>query len=155
MIPSPKKKKPPCPDLNLFAVDDCERPARDGDSLPYPRPGELYLGVRMPMPWVERAVVLPGRAWQLACALWFEVVCQKKKCATVSLPLNTRRRFGLSCRQTFYRALAALQGAGLVHVESPPGRRLKIAVTAPNEGKGRGERPCSTRSTKVDARRSS
>jgi hypothetical protein len=86
----------------------------------------------MPMSWAERAAVLPGRAWQLACALWFEATCGKRW-ATVSLPANTCRRFGLSSRHVFYRALAALKGAGLVRVEAHPGQRLRITITTPRE----------------------
>jgi hypothetical protein len=126
MVSSCKK---PSPDLSLFAADDSAPVACD-DLLPRPHRGELYLSVRMPMSWVERATPLPGRAWQLACALWFEAACQKKR-ATVSLPLNTRRRFGLLSRHTFYRALAALKSVGLIRVESRSGQRLRITIIPP------------------------
>jgi hypothetical protein len=121
------KKTPSCPDLSQFSADELSPKADKSDRLPRPRRGELYLGGRMPMSWAERAAVLPGRAWQLACALWFEATCGKRR-ATVSVSTKTRKRFGLQRRQTFYRALAALERAGLVSVDRRRGRAPLVTI---------------------------
>jgi hypothetical protein len=84
------------------------------------------------MAWVERAAALPGRAWHLACALWFEAACNKGR-AAVSLSMKTRRRFNLLSRPTFSRALAALQSANLIRVETRRGRRPTIIILHPPE----------------------
>jgi hypothetical protein len=122
MVPS--KKKTPL-DLDKFALDG-EQDAPVRNPLPGPRRGELYLSSRIPMSWVEAAAVLPGRAWHLACALWFEAAC--RKCAAVSLPANTRRRFGLAHRRTFYRALDALAEAGLIAVDRRTGKNPVVTI---------------------------
>lgn len=95
--------------------------------LPRPKQGEPYLGGPIPMSWIERATSLPGKAWHLACALWFEALCEKSKPATVQLPSKTRKRFGLD-RRTYYRALETLRKAGLVRVEFKSGKLLDITI---------------------------
>jgi hypothetical protein len=78
------------------------------------------------MSWIERAARLPGRAWHLACALWFEASCSRQ--ATVRLPANTRRRFGLTARPTLQRALEVLQKARLIRIADRPGRKPLITI---------------------------
>jgi hypothetical protein len=60
-------------------------------------------------------------------ALWFVANRSQDKSATVGLTLKTMRRFGLT-RQAVYRALAALEGAGLARVERRSGRRLSVTI---------------------------
>jgi hypothetical protein len=125
---------PPSPiDLDRFAIDVTDRAAPrlarspSRGKLPRPRKGEAYCGP-LPMSWVERAAVLPGRAWHLACALWFEASCARGKSASVRLPAKTRRRFGLADRYTFYRALRTLEVEGLVRVRTWPGQSPLITL---------------------------
>jgi hypothetical protein len=122
------------PDLNLFVIGPDEvwpgpRPRRRKArrSLPRPARGELYLGC-IPMSWIERTAPLPGRAWHLACAIWFEASCAGGKPARLSG--RTRRRFGLTDPGTCRRALAVLVEAGLVRVETRPGRKPTLMVKA-------------------------
>ena len=96
--------------------------------LPRPAKGEPFLGGPIPMRWIEQAALLPGHAWHLACALWFEALCEKEKPATVQPTRRTLRRFGLSSEKTFYRALNALERAGLVRVEAQRGKRPLITI---------------------------
>src|SRR5262249_45048524 len=84
--------------------------------LPRPGPAEAFLGGPIPMGWIERAVGLPGKAWHLACALWFQGIRSRDKCSRVHLTLKTMRRFRLS-RWALYRGLTSLERAGLIHVE--------------------------------------
>jgi hypothetical protein len=70
--------------------------------------------------------VLPGKAPAAALAVLFRAGCAKD--TVVTLPADTRRRFGLTSRTTFKRALRALQSAGLVRVEGRPGARSSITI---------------------------
>jgi hypothetical protein len=109
--------------LDDFAVDDPSPKNGRATSPPLPRPqaGERYFG-QAPMGWVERACALPGRAWHLACALWFEATCEGKV-AEVQLSFSARRRFGLHNRMTFYKAIRTLEGAKLIRVKVTSGQR--------------------------------
>jgi hypothetical protein len=82
------------------------------------------------MTWIEQAAPLPGRAWHLACALWFEALCQRgeTKSATLQLSRKTLHRFGLTDRKAVYRALGALKDAGLIRVEARDGRRPLVTI---------------------------
>jgi hypothetical protein len=95
--------------------------------LPRPTKGEPFLGGPIPLTWVERAVRLPGKAWHVASALWFVGIRSRTKSATVNLTAKTLRRFGFT-RQAAYRALCALERAGLVQVNRQPGRRLIVTI---------------------------
>jgi hypothetical protein len=98
--------------------------------LPRPAKGEAYLGGPIPMTWIEKAAPLPGRSWHLACALWFDALCRKGKMkpAIVSLTRKTLHRFGLTERRAIYRALDALEHAGLLRVEARGGRRPRVTI---------------------------
>lgn len=116
----------PVPDSALAALRNGSARPR----LPRPGKGELYLGGPIPMEWIERATPLRGRAWHLACALWFDALCArgKTKSAVVQPSRRTLRRFGICAASTYYRALDALEIAGLVHVEKRPGRRPLVTI---------------------------
>jgi hypothetical protein len=87
------------------------------------------------MGWIERAAALSGRAWHLGCALWFQAAVSRPRSARVQVPPKTRRRFGLRTRPTYYRALRALEGAGLVRVEYRRGRPPAVTILpAPGPG---------------------
>jgi hypothetical protein len=118
-------KRPLPIDLDHFGLDpsEAERPherVRRRSALPRPHKGEPYFG-KIPMGWVERAAALPGRAWHLACALWFEAACAGGS-PKVRLSAKTRGRFGLAARSTFYRAVRSLRQARLIHVPDRSGR---------------------------------
>jgi hypothetical protein len=104
---------------------------------PRPRIFQLQFGEHhfagMPLRWVQRATSLPGRSWQLICAVWFQVSCLRGRTLTVQLSLPTRRQFGLIARPTFYRALECLEQAGLVRVERRSGKGTWITL-CPDQG---------------------
>jgi hypothetical protein len=97
--------------------------------LPRRAKGEGFFAGPIPLGWVAQAAALPGRAWHLACALWHDAQCQKGKFATLRPTRRTLRRFGLSDR-TYYRALRALESAGLIRVEGLRGRRPLVTILA-------------------------
>jgi hypothetical protein len=98
--------------------------------LPRPLPGEQYLGGPIPMSWLRVAAALPGKAFHLAVALWFEAGRRRGKSPTAHLSAATYRSFGLASRNTRDRALEALAGAGLVRVETRTGRPVLITIVA-------------------------
>jgi hypothetical protein len=98
-----------------------EAPAR------LPRVGRDLYVPRLPMRWVSRAAVLPGKALAAGMALWFQSKTDGGD-ATVTLPARTRRRFGLDSRHTLHRALKSLQEAGLVRIDGRPGAHSRITI---------------------------
>src|SRR5262245_18813266 len=95
--------------------------------LPKPDSGEAYLTGPIPMSWIQEATCLSGRAWQVACALWFTGIRSRTKSATVLLTEKTRRRFNLS-KNTVTRGLKQLADVGLVIVERQNGRRSVVTI---------------------------
>jgi hypothetical protein len=82
------------------------------------RPGELCLAGPIPLRWLEAAAGLPGNSLHTGIALWF--AAGQAKSAKIPLSTVAGCRFGLD-RNSKYRALDWLEGAGLVSVE----RRLR------------------------------
>jgi hypothetical protein len=76
--------------------------------------------VRGPIPvwWLARAAALPGKALAVGLAVWFRRGLCKKR--TFRLFPSAPTRFGVN-RFALYRALKALEGAGLVTVQRVPG----------------------------------
>lgn len=106
--------------------------------LPRHGPKERFFGGPIPMTWVERAANLPGKAWNLACALWFEALCSPGKSPTVQPAPATLARFGVGTKTTFYRALRALSDAGLVRVDYRLGRPSLVTILpVPSTGQNR------------------
>lgn len=119
----------------LKLAGDVVTEVKTWNGLPRKTAGELFFGP-VPMGWAERAAALPGRAWHLACALWFDANCSRGKPATVQPTRRTLLRFGLSSRPTLYRALDVLEGAGLIRVETRDGRRPLVTILpVPKGGK--------------------
>ena len=82
--------------------------------------------VRGPIPlvWIARAAVLPGRALAVGLAIWFIVGAGRRSNAVCPSLLS---RFGVS-RKVAYRGLRALEHAGLVKVERHRGRCPRVTV---------------------------
>jgi hypothetical protein len=79
------------------------------------------------MRWAARAANLPGKAFHLGVALWFEAICSPTRSPVVKLQRRKRDWFGME-RKAFYRALESLQEAGLVHAESRKGKVPIITI---------------------------
>lgn len=83
------------------------------------KPGMNFLRGPIPLDWLTRATSLQGRALHVALALWFLAGVRK----TWSVPLSneTAELFGVQ-RYAKYRALTALERAGLVTIQKKQGR---------------------------------
>jgi hypothetical protein len=67
----------------------------------------------IPMPWFDRAAVLPGKALAVGMVLWY--LARRGRSQTVVLTQAALKQHGLG-RWAKYRALKALESAGLVSV---------------------------------------
>ena len=94
------------------------------------RPG-IFLKGPIPWAWLAAASRLNGQALQIGVVLWLEVGFSGEH--TVRL-LNIRAtELGVS-RWSRYRALDALEAAGLIHADRQRGRSTRVTVlVAPSE----------------------
>lgn len=81
---------------------------------------EKFLKGPIPLWWMERAAVLPGKALIVGLVIWFwsGVTWPQKDIAVTDQRLQP---FGVD-RKARYRAIAALEEAGLIQVERRRGR---------------------------------
>ena len=108
-----------------FPQTEIDRLIRDSPPPPRHRKGERFLRGPIPLPWLQRAATLPGKALAAGIALWFQAGLTKS--ARVEFCSKLRNGFGIS-RQAGYRALTALEGAGLVDVERRRGRCARVTL---------------------------
>jgi hypothetical protein len=95
---------------------------------------QLFLKGPIPWRWLERAAPLSGKALALGLVLWF--LKGLRKHSTVRLEPSKVRSLGLSRRQC-YRALDALEQAGLVAVQRHLGSAPSVTIiVGPDESKG-------------------
>ena len=110
--------------------------AASGEFRPYTRV-ERYVRT-IPFAWLRRANRLPGRAAAVATALWF--LSGVKKSATFRLTAEAVDLAGCG-RKPLYRALTALEQAGLIGVQRRPGARPIITIHRPDMPAGAGDAP--------------
>ena len=79
----------------------------------------------IPLGWFQRACQLPGRAPVLASILWR--LYRLKKSKPFILAQARLNDFGIS-RRAKYRALEALEAAGLISVERRPKKSPVVAI---------------------------
>lgn len=93
--------------------------------LPRHTKGEGFLKGPVPLAWLEAAAGLPGKSLHAGVALWYAAGLTR----SASIPLSniSGLRFGLD-RNAKYRALAWLEGAGLVRVERKLGRAPVVTI---------------------------
>ncbi|MGE4480862.1 hypothetical protein [Acidocella sp.] len=110
--------------------------AASGEFRPYTRVARYVRTI--PFEWLKRANRLPGSASAVATALWF--LSGVKKSSTFRLTAEAVDLAGCS-RKPLYRALAALEQAGLVGVQRRRGARPIITILRPDIPAGAGETP--------------
>jgi hypothetical protein len=79
----------------------------------------------IPLGWFQRACQLHGKAPVLACVLWY--LYRLKKSKTFGLAQARLNGFGIS-RHSKYRALEALETAGLISVERRPKKSPVVTI---------------------------
>ncbi len=114
------------PDLARLQLGSRSRRTRASRGrLPRHRRGEKFLKGPIPWWWLARAFPLPGRALHIGVALWFWAGI--KRSARVSLSVGQLSKLGIS-RWSVYRALGALESAGLVVVDRQSGRHPVVMI---------------------------
>jgi hypothetical protein len=123
--------------LDAYAAGRSDGP--NGHKAVRRRPREEFILGPLPVGWVGRAACLPGLALATAMAIWFRRGIEKAD--TFSLYPSALQRFGVS-RWGAYRALRALENAGLVVVARKRGRApLVTIIRQPHPQATRGEDP--------------
>ena len=97
---------------------------------PRHRAGEKFLKGPIPWSWLAAAAHQPGKALQVAIVLWF--LSGVKRARTIALSGAVLRGIGVN-RHAGYRALAALEEAGLVSVVRHPGRNPVVTLMETTE----------------------
>ena len=100
-------------------------PSRRRKAAKHLRRGRQFIKGPVPMPWVERAARLPGKALAVGLLLWFRHGMGGGALITVSRPLM--ERFGVS-RKAAGRALTALEQAGLIRADRAAGRLARTRI---------------------------
>ena len=106
------------------------RPAKS-TRAPRHKAGEWFLKGPIPGEWLHRAAELPGRALHVALALWYLAGVEKRR--QVKLTWGVFARFGVS-PDAGGRGLVALERAGLVAVDRPPGRCTVVTILESEKG---------------------
>ena len=104
--------------------------------LPFHQRGREFVRGPIPLVWLHKAASLRGKALAVGIALWFKVGITKQREIKASNALW--RKLGIH-RKSAYRALAALERAGLVAVDRHAGRApivviLDLNASRPEEG---------------------
>lgn len=79
----------------------------------------------LPLPWMVQAMSLPGKATQVALAIWY--LAGLTKSTRVKVSPKVVRLFGIS-RDAHYDAVARLENAGLIAVIRAPGSALEVTI---------------------------
>jgi hypothetical protein len=82
----------------------------------------------IPMPWLERAAALPGKAFTVGIVLWFQAGLEGGGRFTVSNRTLSRFKIG---RKAAARAYALLSAAGLIDCERGAGRLSRVKLLCP------------------------
>jgi len=101
------------------------RPLPPRIAPPRPKKGEKFVKGPIPWDWITVAGQLPGKAAQIALALWFAAGVHKAR--TFPVPMNRIRELGVT-RQAAYRCLQAMEDAGLISLERGKGKRAMVTL---------------------------
>lgn len=100
---------------------------------PQVKRGQHFLCGPIPIPWLSVAMKLPGKALHVAIAVWY-LSGLSKGAAKVHLSPTLVRKLGVQ-RHTAYRALLALEKAGLVSVVRHRGKAAQVTILDPTENR--------------------
>ena len=112
-------------DLQRFSLGERSIVNPFSQKPPRHKPGEKFLKGPIPWKWLAQAAQKPGKALQVAMALWFLAGIKLKR--TVALSGSLLRGLGVN-RHSGYRGLKALEMAGLVSVIRHLGRNPIVTI---------------------------
>jgi hypothetical protein len=84
-----------------------------------------FLKGPVPLPWLQSAAKLPGKAFQVGAALWYRAGMECK--STITLTNILLGEFGVN-RYAKRRALQQLERAGLISVSRKRGRNPLVTI---------------------------
>lgn len=97
-------------------------------SLPPKRKHQTFIRGPIPMDWLSRVAVLPGKAPLLVTLMLFHIAGLRGTHERLPLCAKRMRQFGIRNVQTVRKALAAMEAAGLVSLERHPGRCRHVTI---------------------------
>jgi hypothetical protein len=115
-------------DIEQFRLREPFVPVRPGKSPPHsPRhkTKEEFLKGPISIPWLRLAGRLTRRSWCVAIELW--LLAGMRRSRTVALSTQRLAAWGVS-RRASYRALNAMERAGLVSVSRQPGCLALVTI---------------------------
>ena len=112
-------------DPKRLSIKRSVMPASKTQRPPRHRVGEEFLKGPIPLPWLQRAATLPGKALATSLALWFMAGLTKNR--TVKLSRAVAERFNVG-RKATARCLRLLENADLVSVKRHPGRCPVVTI---------------------------
>lgn len=89
--------------------------------------GGLFLKGPIPMAWLKKAATLPGKALPIALAIWF-LHGVNGGAADIVVTNRVVERIVVVDRKTRYRALEALENAGLIAVVRRRGAASRVTI---------------------------
>jgi hypothetical protein len=95
-----------------------------------PRPGaeppmRCFIKGPIPLPWIQRAAAIPGKALHVALGLWFV----GGMCRSKTFPFRRSVATGMGVSpDAMYDALTRLEGAGLIHALRHSGRSPVVTI---------------------------
>lgn len=111
--------------LSLTGTARLERARTRPSRPPRHRPGERFLKGPIPLGWLIRAAGLPGKALQVALAIWYRAGVERT--GSITLTTTLTQTFNVD-RYAKRRALAALEKAKLVTVQRTDGRNPQVTI---------------------------
>jgi hypothetical protein len=99
-----------------FAEADCQTTKKSA---------QRFIKGPLPLPWMQKAMMLPGKSTQVALALWY--LAGLTQSLQVKLSPSVVRSFGVS-RDAQYDAIVRLERASLITVKRTPGRALMVTI---------------------------
>jgi hypothetical protein len=94
-------------------------------SIPRHREGQAFFRGPIIWGWVVKASNQPGKAFHVAIALWHQ--CELSRNAIFKVRPSLVREMGVG-RSATYKALDALEGAGLIAVTRLPGQAAVVEI---------------------------
>ena len=82
----------------------------------------------IPMDWLSRVAVLPGKAPLLIALMLFHLAGLKKTHERLPLCAKRMGQFGIRNIQTVRKAMAAMEASGLIRLEHSPGRCRLVTI---------------------------
>ena len=111
---------------NLTLLYKTTKHKKDSTILPQrQRREEKFIMGPIPLVWLIKAAQLPGKVLHVALILWYLTELENSK--EVHMSSKTVNDFGVN-RQVGYRALKALENAGLISVRRYKGRSPRVTI---------------------------